>query len=271
MPSKGRTEPGGRRSAETSKIKPLASRVAGEAGSGAVQSSVFAGGGERSGQPPRHRSQVPSTLVLALIPSLLFAIWLARLAAGYSLDSQSKFFDVISKIVTVSATIIGAIWSYYAFFRQRLNESRLNVTHEINLLDLPGHRRLLKVYATITNIGQVRVELFVWRLRAEQILPLTNTPLADLAKGAVAFTDSQAHWNCLADGTFSDHDKSFAMTLEPGETDRAAANLVIESGVETVQVYSHFSRTRDAHGVGWPSRTLVDLRKGQADKGETHE
>src|SRR5579864_4846264 len=91
-------------------------------------------GGERSGQPPRQRSQVPSTLFFALIPSLLLTIWLVLLATGYGLDSQSKLFDVLLKIVTISATIIGAIWSYYAFFRQRLTEPRLNVVHEISPL-----------------------------------------------------------------------------------------------------------------------------------------
>jgi hypothetical protein len=184
------------------------------------------------------------------------------------LESQSKFFDVISKIVTVSATIIGAIWSYYAFFRQRLKEPRLNVTHEVNTLDLADGRRLLKVYAAITNHGQVRVELPVWYLRADQILPLTPTPLKDLDKGAFTDVHGHAHWNCLAEGNFSDG--SFKMALEPGETDRASANLIIKSGVEVVQIYSHFRCTKDSESrEGWPSRTLVDLRKKETvkDKG----
>ena len=233
-------------------------------------SSVAASGGKDGGQPSKQATQVPSTLSLTSIPALLFAIWLALLLTGRNLDSQTKVFDVILKIVTISATIIGAIWSYHAFFRQRLKEPRLNVTHEINALGLPDGRRLLKVYATITNIGQVRVELFVWRLRADQILPLTKTPLADLTKGAFTDAHGHAHWNCLAEGQFSDADRSFTMALEPGETDRASANLFINSGVDAVQVYSHFSRTRDAERrEGWPSRTL-DLRKDQTGKGETY-
>jgi membrane protein implicated in regulation of membrane protease activity len=224
------------------------------------------------GLPSKRRTEVPSTLFFALIPSLLVVIWVVLLATGYSLDLQTKFFDVIVKIVTISATIIGAIWSYYAFFRQRLKEPRLNVTHEINPLDLPDGKRLLKVYATITNIGQVRVELCVWRLRAEQVLPLTKTALADLAKGAFTDAHGHSHWNCLVEGTFSKDDKSFEMALEPGETDRASANLIIIGEVKAVQVYSHFSRTSDARPlVGWPSRTLIDLREDQTTKGETHD
>jgi len=224
-----------------------------------------------SGAPSsKRRIEVPRTLSLALIPALLLVTWLALFAIGYNMESQSKFFDVISKIVTVSATILGAIWSYYAFFRQRLKEPRLNVTHEINALDLPDGRRLLKVYAAITNLGQVRVELPVWHLRAEQILPLTQTPTKDLDKGAFADAYGHAHWNCLAEGNFSDD--SFMMALEPGETDRASANIVIKSGVEVVQVYSHFKCTKDPNSrEGWPSKTLVDLRKDQTKKGEPRE
>lgn len=236
-----------------------------------VNKTSASGGEVGSGLPSKRRTEVPRTLFFALIPSLLTLTWVVLLATGYSLDFQTKFFDVVVKIVTISATIIGAIWSYYAFFRQRLKEPRLNVTHEIKSLELTDGKRLLKVYATITNIGQVRVELPIWRLRADQILPLTKTPLADLATGTVAFTDAQAHWDCLAKGTFSDDDKSFAMVLEPGETDRAAANLVIKSGVEAVQVYSHFSQKGAQRALGWPTRTLVDLRKGHTDKGEAHE
>jgi len=129
------------------------------------------------------------------------------------------------------------------------------------------------VYAAITNIGQVRVDLLLWHLRADQILPPNLAAAKDLADKC-AFTDAHghAHWNCLAQGNFSDKDKSFAMGLEPGETDRASANLVIKSGVEAVQIYSHFSCTNDPQRrEGWPSRTLVDLRKSQTDKGEAHE
>jgi hypothetical protein len=194
-------------------------------------------------------------------------IWLVLIRNGHTLDAQAKVFDVILKIVTISAAIIGATWSYFAFFRQRLKEPRLNVVHEINALDLPEGNRLLKVYATITNIGQVRVELFVWRLRADQILPLTKTPLADLAKGAFTDAYGHAHWNCLAEGSFNDEDGAFMMALEPGETDRASANLVINSGAAAVQVYSHFSWTKgEERPVGWASRTLVDLRKDQSDE-----
>lgn len=233
--------------------------------------SVSSTGGEAGAPPLKRRTEVPSTLFLALIPSLLLALWLALHVTGNALEAQAKFFDVISKIVTISATIVGAIWSYYAFFRQRLKEPRLNVTHEINALDLSDGRYLLKVYAAITNIGQVRVELLVWHLRAEQILPLTKTPQKDLAEKQ-AFTDAHdhAHWNCLAEGNFSDG--AFKMALEPGETDRASANLVIKSGVEVVQIYSHFRCTKDAKlREGWPTKTLLDLRKHETGKEETHE
>jgi hypothetical protein len=220
--------------------------------------------------PSKRRTEVPRTLSLALIPALLLVIWLVLFATGHTVDAQAKFFDVISKVVTISATIVGAIWSYYAFFRQRLKEPRLNITHEINTLDLPDGRRLLKIYAAITNLGQVRVELLVWHLRAEQILPLTPTPLKDLEKGAFTDAHDHAHWNCLAEGDFIEG--SFKMALEPGETDRASANLVIKSGVEVIQIYSHFRCMKDPNSrEGWPSRTLVDLRKDQTRKGEPHE
>jgi membrane protein implicated in regulation of membrane protease activity len=228
-------------------------------------------GQEVEPQSSKRRDEVPGTLALALVPCLLLVIWVVLSVNGKDLESQDKFLDVISKVVTISATIVAAIWSYYAFFRQRLKEPRLNVSHEVHALDLPDGRRLLKVYASLTNVGQVRVEPLIWRLRADQILPLTKTPTTDLGK--LAFTDAHghAHWNCLAEGNFSGD--AFKMALEPGETDRASANLVLPSGVEVVQIYSHFKCTRDAERRdGWPSKTLFDLRKkSDTGKGEPHE
>ncbi len=224
--------------------------------------------GREIGLPPSgQRAEVPSPLSLTLIPLILLMVWMALISYGYTPDSQSKFFDVISKIVTISATVIGAIWSYYAFFRQRLNEPRLNVAHEVHPLDLPDGRRLLKIYAAITNLGQVRVVLPTWYLRAEQILPLTKTATTDLTRKAFIDAHNQSHWNCLAEGSFSDN--QFRMVLEPGETDRASANLVIDNTIEVIQIYSHFRRTKNQNSCeGWPSKTLVDLRKSPTSKGE---
>ena len=65
--------------------------------------------GREGGIPPsRRRTEVPSTLFFALIPSLLFVIWLVLLRRGNTLDDQGKVFDILLKIVTISAAIIGA-------------------------------------------------------------------------------------------------------------------------------------------------------------------
>jgi membrane protein implicated in regulation of membrane protease activity len=236
------------------------------AGPGTGPASASPGGGP-AGRSKKAARQVPPLRSLAAIPALLLLIWVVADFQGYPLEQQNDLFDVLQKIVTISATLLGAIWAYYAFFRERLKEPRLNVGHQIHRLDLPDGRRLLKVYATIANVGQVRVELPVWRLRADQILPLTATPQKDLDRKAFTDTSGHSHWNCLAEGQFSRDDKSFGMALEPGETDRAAANLVIPAGIEVVQVYSHFSRDEDSQGrEGWPSRTLVDFRKNDPPK-----
>ena len=210
----------------------------------------------------------------SLVVSLLLLIWAILRQEEFDLDRQAKFFDILLKIVSISGIAAGAVWSFNAFLRQRLAASRLTVKQEIHPIQLPDGRWLLKVHVTVSNVGQVQVTLRRWRLYADQILPLTeDVEKLDLPEGA--YTDKQAHWECFKDGDFKD-ERAFRMLVEPGETDDAIANLVVPSGIQVVQIYSHLWVREDGSspkGVpsGWPCQTVVDLRVRSDVKGEAHE
>lgn len=194
----------------------------------------------------------------------LFAMWGVLRWRHITLEDQVRSLDVILKIVSISAIAVGAGWTYNAFLRQRLASPRLNVTQGVKSVRLPDGRHLLKVEATVSNIGQIQVILRLWRLYAEQILPLTETVKTDdLPK--LAYTDQQANWYRVADGNFTG--AAFGMLLEPGEVDHAIGNLVIPEGVEVVQVSSYLWVRADGawiEGVPsvWRSQDIVDLRPG---------
>src|SRR5690348_18325841 len=98
-------------------------------------------------------------VALALLtPIVLLGVWvcLARwhvFPSSTVLDSSAKFFDVLLKISSISALVIGGSWSWRGFLRQRLTAPRLNVTQSIQSRRLPDNRWLVKIYATLSNIG----------------------------------------------------------------------------------------------------------------------
>jgi hypothetical protein len=212
-------------------------------------------------------------IFVAIMPITLLSLW--RVLYVYDnylstakLDVEVKTLDALFKITSISTLIIGAGWSYRAFFRQRLAVARINVDHEIKQITLPNGDYLLKVYATVENIGQIKVVLPCWRLSAEQILPLDSSARLDRK----AFTDKEFPWLSVADGVFTsgnrEHGEAFWMLLEPGEEDQASGNLVIHAGVEVVQVYSHFSLAVEEGSQGWERRVIVDLREAKSKEVE---
>ena len=209
----------------------------------------------------------------ALVVGLLLAMWAVLWRDNLNLDKQVKFFDVLLKIVSISAIAVGAVWSFNAFLRQRLAASRLTVKQKIRPIHLPDGRWLLKVHVTVSNIGQVQVTLRRWQLYADQILPLTEK-VEKIDLPLLAYTDKEANWECFKGGDFK-AENVFRMLLEPGETDAATANLVVPTGIQVVQVYSHLG-TEDGSspkGVpsGWPCQTVVDLRLTKNIKGAANE
>lgn len=202
----------------------------------------------------------------AVIPGALLVLWrILYLYNSYlstaKLDAELKTFDILFKVASISAVSIGAWWSYRLFFRQRLTEARLNVDHKTLHIILPNGGHLVKVYATVTNVGQVKVVLTCWRLCAEQILPLDSSHAKLTGQ---AFTDKEVPWTSVAHGIFTpakdNKREAFWMLLEPGETDQVVGNFIIPGEIEVIQVYSHFSLIEKEGSQGWENRVLVDLR-----------
>jgi hypothetical protein len=191
-------------------------------------------------------------------PLALIALWAMSVRSGYTLDEQSTLVSTISDMVTASAIVIGGLWTYKSFFRERLSQAKLNVDLELNTLKLPDGRCLVKVFARLENVGHVRIDLGLWRLRAEQILPLTPA-MEELLAQRTVFAESDSRWHSIASA--GKQGLTIAVGLEPGEIDRVVGNLVIPEAVEVFQVYSHIQKSMDADQPCWPSQAVIDLRQ----------
>ncbi len=223
---------------------------------------------------------LPRKWFAPLVVFLLLMVWASLGLAQFNTEEQTRIFDILAKISTITAVIVGGVWTYFSFFRQRLSAEKLNLQQTAQALRLDDGRCLVRVLVQIENVGQTRVDLSSWELRAERILPLDQDSL-HILKTRDAFTEYQAKWETIAgfeDGKFGGYEQ-FEMRLEPGEGDSVIGNLVIPTGEELIQVVSQFPKgrerpaprglrrepTRDAESQHhWIRQTVLDLRE---DKG----
>jgi hypothetical protein len=175
---------------------------------------------------------------------------------GYSIDDQAKAVGITKDILTIIALALGGFWTLRIYVKQRNDAFAIDVKQSVVVVRLPGGW-LLKVSAAIRNIGKTRVQLSLWRYRADLLLPLTPDSEKAMAT-AGAFSESAAPWPAIADATLSG--KDFGFFIEPGATQTESANMILPAWVEVVQIYSFFSGPPDLTR-GWWDRTFIDLRK----------
>ncbi|MGH9193394.1 MAG: hypothetical protein ACRDZ0_13090 [Acidimicrobiales bacterium] len=88
----------------------------------------------------------------------LFATLTQNEAASSGLDHAKTVADIVGTLITAVAVIVGAVWAYYRFFKDRTYRPRLEVSMAGEWLTVDGERLLL-ARVRIKNIGSSVVEL----------------------------------------------------------------------------------------------------------------
>lgn len=183
--------------------------------------------------------------------------------------------ETIQAIVTTAAIIIGGIWTYNLFVKERKQFPHANIEQKISHVALSQRTNLLRVGIEIANTGTSRLLLGKSIIRVQQILPTTPCPkqgpcASQQVDAALKETERQADrfgWPLIAE-----RDKRFEQPLdiEPGEKDLVEFEFAVPSGVKVIRVYSYFRNDQKSKGeneVGWFMSSYYDFRtsnKGQA-------
>jgi hypothetical protein len=59
---------------------------------------------------------------------------------GKIVELIEKYSRIIQSLLTSLAIVVGGIWTYNEFIRERTDIARLNINHEIRTLLIPGIR-----------------------------------------------------------------------------------------------------------------------------------
>ena len=143
-----------------------------------------------------------------------------------------KTFESIAHIAQAIGLLLGGIWAYYLFVRQRLGRCRINLEHSVQTMKLDGDY-LVRILLEIKNTGTVLVAPSVGAVRLHQVAPADPAHLATVKTTAKT---AEENWPQLGSTFTLNLEKH--LRLEPGERERYAIDFVVPSTVKGVQVHS---------------------------------
>lgn len=77
--------------------------------------------------------------------------------------------DIVQSVVTIVAVVVGGIWTYDVFIKERRDYPHANIEHKTTHLSLTDKKRLLRVGLDLTNAGSSLMEIDQSIVRIQQI------------------------------------------------------------------------------------------------------
>ena len=206
--------------------------------------------------------------MLWLETQLLGFVGVAGSDQGSVVATVKDIAQTVQAVITVVAILVGGFWAYLRFVRGRLGRPRANLTHQVTHRSLENDKVLLRVTVIVENVGNVLLRLGDCILRVQQILPLpvhvSRAIQEDLELVEEDLTEIQ--WSEIIS-----RQRDFAklpVQLEPGENDEIVYDFVIDSDIETVKIYTHYSSAdrlrnmlilKNKDPLGWKRTTIYDF------------
>jgi hypothetical protein len=113
----------------------------------------------------------------------------------------------------------------------------------------------VRVETTITNAGKVPITVRHALFRIQQVSPLADEVLASVEASADPVPEGEPEINWPGLGEREYEKDRVLVEVEPGESDVVTTDFVIESDVETVQVYSFLWNVTKTD-IGWGLTTI---------------
>jgi hypothetical protein len=175
--------------------------------------------------------------------------------------------DVLSKFVGIIAIVLGGIWTYNIFVKERQHFPHANVQHKVAHVPLSSCVNLVRVGVEIANSGKSRLlssKSVVW---IQKIRPISVCPSdgqcvrADLQHALADPVHKQDRFTWPLIGYRENQTKN-SLDLEPDEKEEQDYEFVVPSSVEFVRIYSYYQNDERSTGAdtGWRTSTFHDLK-----------
>jgi hypothetical protein len=147
------------------------------------------------------------------------------------------------------------------FIRKRQKFPRAKLTIELSYRVINRDKNLLSAFVTISNVGEVLLELDSGFAGLQQIIPVHEHLLASINKSEELIKDGkfEASWPPIKEYTLNFHQSG--REIEPSEDEEFYFEFLLDSNVETVLFYTYFrNQTKKGRELGWNKIKLYDLK-----------
>ncbi len=160
---------------------------------------------------------------------------------------------IVQSSMTSIAIVIGGIWTYLLFVRQRLNYPKLIIELEVVDHLLTDNQRLVHAEVKISNVGSVILDSDYAELRIRQVSPVPEEHKKAIEAGNDPVEEGEAEvlWPLINEREWKWEKGHFE--IEPGEADSLHADFIIENDINLVEFYFYIKNgTKVKSKLGWP-------------------
>lgn len=192
----------------------------------------------------------------------------------YTYSQEIKdLFSVVQSFFVSIGVIIGGVWAYWLFYKNRQIYPRANLSHEISHKIVSDDKIFLRVAVKISNVGNVVISLNKCDVRVQQILP-ANDKINELIKNNHDnchikehdnYWDYELPWPAICH--LKDGWRKELTEIESNEIDQFCFDFLIDSKIETISIYTYFSNLtkKKETELGWSLTTIYDIKKEETD------
>jgi hypothetical protein len=168
-----------------------------------------------------------------------------------------EWLGIVAQIVSTTAIIIGGVWTYRLFVRQRTNVARANLTQTVEKVDLTAGKTLVRLGLAVENKGNTSIQPRTLEAFVHNLRPITDADLGRLeaARPPRGETDDTLDWPELGRRELDLYTEEFM--VEPGETAHLWVDFLIPNGIEVFQVYSRLDCGKTYGDLYWDVTSIV--------------
>jgi len=166
------------------------------------------------------------------------------------LDQIQTTIGIIQAALTSIAIVIGGIWTYRQFIRNRQKYSKLSINHLVYSSSINKAYRLIRVTLNLKNHSQIKIKLCDITLRLLQVDPWPD----EIIDKALMPNETSFEWPLIEERIVSAEQN----VIEPNEDDNLYFDFIVGTGIKKVIIYSHIKNKKQPE-IGWNLETLINL------------
>ena len=196
-----------------------------------------------------------------IIASLVFPSFLSLLISDSTLILDLKnTVEIVEKIITIGAILVGGLWTYWIFIKNRQRYPRAKVINNAYQLVASGKSNILRVNLIVRNIGNVLIQIDEISIVVSQIEPIPEGVVSQIRRKEESIPNGQTEyaWDQIAGRSmkYDYHENE----IEPGESQSYQFDFRLAKNVKKVEIYSAVNNiTKPSKHLAWDCTTIFDI------------